>query len=130
MIEGEAVPIKLRNKILGQNGNVGGKTGNETQAGHCFVGFFQRDGRNLVTVALNSEYGTDGTNVFDDTQIIADYGYLAEKQVFKKAGEEIGTVELEYRTYGIIGSKKSITAPVIAAEDIMYYKNNINDENA
>ena len=129
-IEGEAVPIKLRNKILGQNGNVGGKTGNEVQAGHCFVGFFQRDNRNLVTVALNSEYGVDGTNVFNDTKKIADYGYSAKKQIFKKAGQEIGKIELIYRKYGIIGPKKSITVPVKATEDIMYYKNDINDENA
>ncbi|WP_434796406.1 D-alanyl-D-alanine carboxypeptidase family protein [Terrisporobacter vanillatitrophus] len=129
-IEGEAVPIKLRNKILGQYGNVGGKTGNEVQAGHCFVGFFQREGRNLVTVALNSDYGIDGTNVFNDTKTIVDYGFGAEKQVFKKAGEEVGTIELQYRRYGIIGPKKNITAPVIATEDIMYYKNDINDENA
>lgn len=129
-IEGEAVPIKLRNKILGQYGNVGGKTGNEVQAGHCFVGFFQRDGRNLVTVALNSDYGIDGTNVFNDTKTIVDYGFAAKKQVFKKAGEEIATIELQYRKYGIIGPKKNITAPVIATEDIMYYKNYINDENA
>ena len=73
-IEGENVPLKIRNKILGQYGNVGGKTGNEVQAGHCFVGFFQRDNRNLVTVALNSQYGLDGTNVFNDTKAIADYG--------------------------------------------------------
>ena len=129
-IEGEAVQIKLRNKILGQNGNVGGKTGNETQAGHCFVGFFQRNGRNLVTVALGCDYGIDGTNVFNDTNNIADYGYIAQKEVYKKAGEEIGTVELEYRTYGIIGPKKSIIAPVILAEDVMYYENDINDKNA
>ncbi|MCC3866760.1 D-alanyl-D-alanine carboxypeptidase family protein [Terrisporobacter mayombei] len=129
-IEGEAVPIKLRNKILGQYGNVGGKTGNESQAGHCFVGFFQREGRNLVTVALNSDYGIDGTNVFNDTKTIVDYGFAAEKQVFKKAGEEIGTIELQYRKYGIIGPKKNITVPVIATEDVMYYKNDINDENA
>lgn len=129
-IEGEAVPIKLRNKILGQYGNVGGKTGNESQAGHCFVGFFQREGRNLVTVALNSDYGIDGTNVFNDTKTIVDYGIAAEKQVFKKAGEEVGTIELQYRKYGIIGPKKNITAPIIATEDIMYYKNQINDENA
>lgn len=128
-IEGEAVPIKLRNKILGQYGNVGGKTGNESQAGHCFVGFFQREGRNLVTVALNSDYGIDGTNVFNDTKTIVDYGIAAEKQVFKKAGEEVGTIELQYRKYGIIGPKKNITAPIIATEDIMYYKNQINDEN-
>lgn len=129
-IGGEAVPITLRNKILGQYGNVGGKTGNEVQAGHCFVGFFQREGRNLVTVALNSEYGTDGTNVFNDTKTIADYGYSAQKQVFKKAGQEISKTELTYRKYGIIGPKKSITVPVIATEDVMYYKNDINDENA
>lgn len=129
-IEGEAVQIKLRNKILGQDGNVGGKTGNESQAGHCFVGFFQRDGRNLVTVALGCDYGTDGTNVFNDTITIADHGYLTEKEVFKKAGEEIGTIELEYRVYGIVGPKKSITVPVIATEDVMYYKNDINDKNA
>lgn len=128
-IEGEAVPIKLRNKILGQYGNVGGKTGNESQAGHCFVGFFQREGRNLVTVALNSDYGIDGTNVFNDTKTIVDYGIAAEKQVFKKGGEEVGTIELQYRKYGIIGPKKNITAPIIATEDIMYYKNQINDEN-
>lgn len=129
-IEGEAVPIKLRNKILGQYGNVGGKTGNEVQAGHCFVGFFQREGRNLVTVALNSDYGIDGTNVFNDTKTIANYGYAAEEQVFKKAGEEIAAIKLQYRKYGIIGAKKSITVPVIATEDIMYYKNDINDGNA
>jgi len=129
-IEGEAVPIKLRNKILGQYGNVGGKTGNESQAGHCFVGFFQREGRSLVTVALNSDYGIDGTNVFNDTKTIVDYGIAAKKQVFKKSGEEAGTIELQYRKYGIFGPKKNITVPVIATEDIMYYKNQINDENA
>lgn len=128
-IEGESVQIKLRNKILGQDGNVGGKTGNETQAGHCFVGFFQKNGRNLVTVALGCDYGTDGTNVFNDTITMADHGYLAEKEVYKKAGEEIGTIELDYRTYFVFGPKKSITVPVIATEDVMYYRNDINDEN-
>lgn len=128
-IEGEDVPIKLRNKILGQYGNVGGKTGNESQAGHCFVGFFQRDNRNLLTVVLGSEYGADGTNVFNDTKKIADYGYSAPKQIYKKAGQEIGQVELTYRKYGIFGPKIDITVPVKATQDIMYYKNDINDGN-
>ncbi|WP_455538669.1 D-alanyl-D-alanine carboxypeptidase family protein [Terrisporobacter sp.] len=129
-IEGQDVPLKLRNKILNQYGNVGGKTGTESQAGHCFVGYFKRDGRNLVTVALNSPYGPDGMAVFDDTRNLADYGYGAQKQIFKKAGEKIGTIELQYRKYGIVGAKKSITAPIIATEDIMYYENDINDKNA
>ena len=61
---------------------------------------------------------------------MSDHGYLAEKEVYKKAGEEIGTIELEYRAYFIAGPKKTITVPVIATEDVMYYKNDINDENA
>ncbi|MEG0857541.1 MAG: serine hydrolase [Terrisporobacter sp.] len=129
-IGGQPVTIKSRNKIIGQDGNIGGKTGNESQAGHCFVGFFERDGRKLVTVVLNSIYGIDGTNVFKDTKQIADYGYGAKKEVFKKAGEEICKVDLEYRIFGFIGPKKKIEVPVIASKDIMYYKNNINDKNA
>ncbi|MGL5695210.1 MAG: D-alanyl-D-alanine carboxypeptidase family protein [Peptostreptococcaceae bacterium] len=129
-LEGAPVIIQSRNKILGQYGNIGGKTGNESKAGHCFVGFFERDGRNLVTVALNSQYGADGMNVFNDTTKIADYGYDSKEIIFKKAGDEIATLDLEYKAFGLFGPKKSIKAPVIAKEDIMYYKNDINDKNA
>ncbi|MGL5315468.1 MAG: D-alanyl-D-alanine carboxypeptidase family protein [Peptostreptococcaceae bacterium] len=129
-LDGSPIIIETRNKILGQEGNLGGKTGNETQAGHCFVGFFERDGRNLVTVALKSQYGADGMNVFNDTKKIANFGYDAEKQVFKKAGEEVSKLNLEYRVFGFFGPKKTIEAPVVASEDIMYYKNAINDKNA
>lgn len=128
-LSGNPVFIQSRNKILGSNGNLGGKTGNESKAGHCFVGFFERDGRKLVTVALNSEYGLDGINVFNDTNKIADYGYSAQKQVLKKSNEEVDTVELEYKAFGFFGPKKTINAPIISLEDIMYYKNEINDNN-
>lgn len=128
-LSGSLIFIQSRNKILGENGNIGGKTGNEVKAGHCFVGFFERDGRKLVTVALKSQYGEDGTNVFDDTNKIADYGYSSEKQVLKKSGEDIDTVELEYKAFRFFGPKKTIIAPVIASKDIMYYKNDINDKN-
>lgn len=128
-IEGTPILVESRNKIIGQYGNIGGKTGNEVKAGHCFVGFFERDGRNLVTVALKSQYGADGTNVFNDTQKIADYGYDSKKQVFKKEGEEISKLNLEYKAFGLFGPKKSVEVPVLASEDIMYYKNDINDKN-
>lgn len=129
-LSGKPIIIESRNKIIGQDGNVGGKTGNETQAGHCFVGFFKRDGRNLVTVALKSQYGTDATTVFKDTKKIADYGYDYKKQIYKKAGEKVGTVDLEYKTFGFFGQQKSVKAPIIASKDVMYYKNDINDKNA
>ncbi|MGL4912298.1 MAG: D-alanyl-D-alanine carboxypeptidase family protein [Romboutsia sp.] len=125
-LSGSPVVIESRNKIIGEYGNIGGKTGNETQAGRCFVGYFERDGRNLVTVALKS----DATAIFNDTIKVADYGYKSKKQVFKKAGEEIGKVELEYKAFRFFGPKKSVMAPIIASKDIMYYKNDINDKNS
>ena len=129
-LEGTPVIIETRNKILGQDGNIGGKTGNESEAGHCFVGYFNRDGRNLVTVALNSQYGLDGTNVFNDTKEIANTGYNAKEQAYKKLGDEIYSLDLEYKAFGFFGPKKTIKAPIIATKDIMYYKNDINDKNA
>ncbi|MGL5345872.1 MAG: D-alanyl-D-alanine carboxypeptidase family protein [Peptostreptococcaceae bacterium] len=129
-LSGSPLYIDSRNKILGEVGNIGGKTGNETKAGHCFVGYFERDGRKLVTVALKSQYGADGMNVFNDTKKIADTGYETKKQVYKKANEEIGSIDLEFKAFRFFGPTKSINAPVIATEDIMYYKNDINDKNA
>lgn len=41
------VTFKVRNDILGQEGNVGGKTGTTYDAGTCFVGTFQRDGKEV-----------------------------------------------------------------------------------
>jgi len=129
-LDGTPIIIETRNKMLGQDGNIGGKTGNESQAGRCFVGYFKRNGRNLVTVALKSEYGVDDTNVFDDTKKIADTGYNAKKQLYKKSGDKITTVNLEYKAFGFFGPKKTIQAPIIATKDIMYYKNDINDKYA
>ncbi len=119
--------LEFRNKLVGKNGNIGGKTGTEEQAGHCFVGFYERDGRHLVTVVLKSEYGVDGLNVFKDTEKIANFSYPAEKQVYKKAGEEIGTVDLTYKTFRFFGPENTITAPLILNSDVNYYKNTYND---
>ena len=102
-INGAPIIIESRNKILGKNGNIGGKTGTEELAGHCFVGFYERDGRDVVTVVLKSEYGATGLNVFEDTEKIADYSYSAEKE---------------------------ITAPITLNEDVQYYKNDFNDAKA
>ncbi|MDZ5034173.1 D-alanyl-D-alanine carboxypeptidase family protein, partial [Clostridium perfringens] len=84
-LAGSPVIIESRNKVLGKNGNIGGKTGTEDLAGHCFVGFYEKDGRDLVTVVLKSEYGATGLNVFEDTEKIANYGFLAQKEVYKNA---------------------------------------------
>lgn len=129
-LDGKKIFIETRDKILGVDGNIGGKTGNETKAGHCFVGFYNRNGRNLVTVVLGSEYGADGMNVFNDTEAIANYSYAAEKTTYKSAGDEISTVDLSYKLFKFFGPTKTITAPVVLNQDIEYYKNDFNDTNA
>ncbi|WP_291650348.1 serine hydrolase [Clostridium sp.] len=129
-LSGTPIIIESRNKILGKNGNIGGKTGTEEQAGHCFVGFYERDGRDLVTVVLKSEYGARGLNVFEDTEKLANYSYSAPKEIYKNASEEIGTVDLTYKAFRFFGPEKQITAPILVNENVEYYKNDFNDKNA
>ena len=129
-LDGTTILIDTRNKILGKDGNVGGKTGTEDQAGHCFVGFFQKDGRNLVTVVLGSEYGVDGTNVFNDTLSIANYGYTAKESLYKEAGSEVGTVTLNYKLFRFFGPTKEVTAPIVLSKDINLYNNDFNNDHA
>lgn len=129
-ITGSPAILETRNKNLGKDGNIGGKTGNEDLAGHCFVGYYERDGRQLVTVVLGSEYGVDATNVFNDTSAIADYSYNAQKEIFKKSGEQVGTTDLEYKLFRFFGPTKTITAPIVLSQDISYYKNDLNDKTA
>lgn len=126
-LKGLTIAIDTRNKNLGKDGNVGGKTGTETLAGHCFVGFYERDGRNLVTVVLGSEYGANGMNVFNDTTTIADYSYKATKVPFKNSGDEVGSVTLEYKLFRFFGPTKTITSPIALSQDIEFYKNDFND---
>lgn len=126
-LKGLNISFDTRNKNLGKDGNVGGKTGTETLAGHCFVGFYERNGRNLVTVVLGSEYGADGTNVFKDTATIANYSYEASKEPFKNSGDEVGSVTLEYKLFRFFGPTKTITAPIVLSQDVEYYKNDFND---
>ena len=129
-LAGYPVDIESRNKILGKSNNIGGKTGTEELAGHCFVGFFEKDGRDLVTVVLKSEYGSDGTNVFKDTEKVANYSYSAQKETYKNSGDEVGTVDLTYKTFGFFGNEKQITAPIYLTQDVQYYKNDFNDKYA
>lgn len=129
-LSGSPIQLESRNKLLGTNGNIGGKTGTEELAGHCFVGFYEREGRELVTVVLKSEYGVRGLNVFEDTEKIANYSYSAPKEVFKTSGEEVGTIDLTYKAFGFFGAEKTITAPIYVTEDVTYYKNDFNDKNA
>lgn len=128
-LKGLPIYIETRNKVLGKDGNIAGKTGTETNAGHCFVGFYNRDGRELVTVVLGANYGADGTIVFDDTESIANFSYSEVKDVVKFNKDEIATLDLEYKMFIFFGPTKRISSKVTLNEDVIGYDNSFIDNN-
>ncbi|NLM34055.1 MAG: D-alanyl-D-alanine carboxypeptidase [Clostridiales bacterium] len=125
---GQPAYIENRNKLLGVDGNVGGKTGYTNPAGRCLVSIYERDGRKLIGVVLNAPYDETDSAVFNDMQKIIDYSYGVEKTVLKAKNSEIGTVELQYKAFKFFGPTKTIKVPYIIKDDVMYYENDINKE--
>lgn len=65
--------LKVRNKIRGQEGNIGGKTGSTYDAGECFVSAFSRETGGEVYIAV---FGSTGDiERFDDTLALANWYY-------------------------------------------------------
>ncbi|SFC57855.1 D-alanyl-D-alanine carboxypeptidase family protein [Clostridium uliginosum] len=123
--------LENRNLNLGKNGNIAGKTGSTNAAGGCLTTVYDRDGRKLIGVVLKSRQidNADMTK-FNDMNAIIDYSYNATKKVYKKANEEVGTTNLEYKAFGFFGPTKTITVPITLTQDVMYYKNDINDKDS
>lgn len=64
--------MDTHNILLGQDGNIGGKTGTTDDAGYCFASAYNRDGDEIYTVVLNSST-TDQR--FADTATLASWYY-------------------------------------------------------
>ena len=64
--------MDTHNVLLGQDGNIGGKTGTTDDAGYCFTSAYNRDGDEIYTVILNST--TTGQR-FTDTATLANWYY-------------------------------------------------------
>jgi len=124
------INLKVRNEELGINGNIGGKTGFTDQAGNCFAGVYERNGKKYIGVVFKS--GKDQLNKtrFPDLDSMMDYSTSIDKVTYKKAGEEVGTAKLEYKLFRFFGPTKTITAPILLNEDIKLYNNKINNNEA
>lgn len=120
------IKIENRNTELGLNGNIGGKTGVTDSAGTCFAGVYERDGRKLVGVVLKCDRNNNNKR-FEDLKSMMDYSYPLEKEVFKASGDEVGTMDLEYKLFGFFGPTKKVSTKINLAQDVKLYKNAIND---
>lgn len=124
------INLKVRNEELGENGNIGGKTGFTNQAGNCFAGVYERNDKKYIGVVFKS--GTDQLDKtrFPDLNSIMDYSTSIDRLTYKKSGEEVGNADLEYKLFRFFGPTKTITAPITLNEDINLYNNKINNNEA
>lgn len=126
---GPSAVIENRNKLIGINGNVGGKTGYTDKSGRCLSAIYNRNGRSLATVVLNSEYDyPNDTKVFEDTEVLADFGYNSQKSVYKTANSPVDEVTVEYNILPFIGPTKTVKIPVTIHEDINLYESGLTPE--
>lgn len=126
---GPVAKVENRNKLLGVNGNIGGKTGYTEKSGRCLVSVYERDNRKIATVVLNSEYDyPKDTKVFEDMEKLADYSYSAEKSLLLQKDTDLNTVTLKYNAIPLIGPERAIRVPVTIHEDIKYYDTEIKPE--
>lgn len=127
-INGAKVLLENRNLGLGKNGNIGGKTGLTNAAGGCLAAVYEVNGRKLIGVVLKSRQvdNADMTK-FNDMDAIMDYSYNTAKTVYKTSGEEVGTTDVEYKSFGFFGPTKTISVPLKLTQDVTYYSNAIND---
>lgn len=123
---GTIINLENRNKQLNHEGNIGGKTGYTTQAGRCLAAIYERNGRKLLGVVLQSEYDANDTTVFEDMKKIMDYSFEAQKITYLKAGTVVGKTTVSYKPLKFFGPDKKIEVPITLTEDVTYYDNIVN----
>jgi len=118
--------LENRNKHIGLLGNIMGKTGFTGQAGRCFAGVYERDGKVIGNIILDSV--DDGVNllVFEETEKMVNAAYKEEKVIKLSKSQEVGVITVSYRPYKIVGPTKEIEIPVKSADTISYYGNDVN----
>lgn len=118
--------IENRNKLLGNDGCIGGKTGYTVPAGRCLVAIYDRGGRKILGVVMNSVYDQNDAFVFDDMKKVIDWSYAAKPASLHKKDSVITTKTVKYKPLVFVGPEKSIDVPVTIKEDINYYDNATN----
>lgn len=123
---GLAASVDNRNKILGKDGCIAGKTGYTSQAGKCLVALYERDGRQILGVVMKSIYDANDTSVYNDMEKIINYSYKAVPLVKYKKNTVIEQKEISYKPFVFFGHKKTIKVPLLLSEDATYYDNDVN----
>lgn len=128
------IPVENRNKLILEKETslydktcIGGKTGYTKEAGKCLVALFERDGRKIIGVVMNSGYDSEDTLVFKDMKSLIDYSYTINYTNLYSNNATYKTQNISYKPLKFFGPTKNIKVPLILKENAKYYKNNLND---
>lgn len=123
---GAVMTVDNRNKLLGVDGCIGGKTGYTSDAGKCLVAVYERDGRKMLGVVLHSVYDAKDEAVFNDMKAIINYSYSLKKATLHAANTVIKTEKVSYKPLVFLGPVKTIDVPLTSRTDVTYYDNALN----
>ncbi|MCI1945479.1 D-alanyl-D-alanine carboxypeptidase family protein [Clostridium luticellarii] len=123
---GLALPIKNTNKLLGKDGCIGGKTGYTIPAGRCLVAIYNRNGKQILGVVMNSIYDPEDTYVFNDMEKIINWSYSETPVILYKKDSIIGKQFIKYRPLHFIGPYINLEVPVKVKDNVTYYANDLN----
>ncbi len=119
---GVVANFKNKDKLLTENGCIGGKTGYTTEAGRCLVSYFEINGRKIVGVVLKSDYDKDDTTVFKDMMKIINWSYSAEREPLLRKDKELKTVTSSYHLLPFkLGPKKTVKISLSIKSDVNRY---------
>lgn len=110
-VNGKKVILHNRNKELGIDGNIGGKTGFTTPAGRCLVTVYERDGRKIIGAVLDSQYDAKDETVFNDMNSMINYSYDVKKVPYIKENTTVDTIPVQYKLFRWFGPTKTIDIP-------------------
>ena len=124
----DVIELKNKNLLLNKDGCIGGKTGFTTPAGKSLVSFYERNGRRIVGVVMNSSKDVNSKNSFEDMETIINWSYSTSPEILYNKNSLIRNVTLTYKPLKFFGPVKEINIPIVLKNDVFYYYGN-NDLN-
>ncbi|MGL4741597.1 MAG: D-alanyl-D-alanine carboxypeptidase family protein [Sarcina sp.] len=118
----QEIKISNSNQNLNINGCFGGKTGYTYKAGRCLLSFYERNGRKIIGVILNSP--TRNSSFLDMDKLI-NYSFNTPKKVLYEPNDVVFSKTINFRPYKIIGPTLKYNLNFIADKKISLYSNEI-----
>lgn len=119
--------IENTNILLGQDGNVGGKTGYTEEAGKCLTAIYNRGGREIIQVLLDDGDSFASTLVFTDMGNLANEAYALEKVAMVPKDSPVEDIIVDYKLFRWFGPEKKLRIKATVQDDLMLYNNTIHN---